>query len=88
MPKIIIFLWQLCHRASPVQGTLFKTVLNIELVCPLYLGDIESTEHLFKDYSMVNRVWEMGDKHQWLLFNVSLAGCSDMQHNKEDSPLT
>jgi len=64
-----------CHRALSVRGTLFRRGLNIDLICPFCRGDIKFAEHLFKDCSMVKKVWEAVDKHKWLLLSVSLAGC-------------
>jgi len=47
MPKIQVFLWQLCHNALLVRGTLFRRGCNIEPQCPLCAMDMESTDHLF-----------------------------------------
>ena len=34
IPKLKIFLWQLCHLSLPTKGTLSKRGLNIDPVCP------------------------------------------------------
>jgi len=77
MPKILIFLWQLCHKALPLRGTLLRRGLHTNLVYPICLSDIESSKHLFKDCQLARKVWEVADKHNWLPFSVSPIGCQD-----------
>jgi len=47
MPKIKIFLWQVCHNALPVRVILFRRGCHIEPECPLFQMDMESIDHLF-----------------------------------------
>lgn len=63
MPKIKIFLWQICHDTVLVRGTLLKRGLPIDAGCPICLGDIESSDHLFSECLIGKRVWELADKH-------------------------
>ena len=78
MPKIKVFLWQLCHNALPVRGTLLKRVVHIDPICPLCLDDIESTEHLFKDCLVASKVWDAAHTHMWLPVSVSPYGCDSL----------
>ena len=74
MPKIKIFLWQICHQAIPVRGTLLKRGLDIDVVCPVCLGDIESIDHLFSECHIGRKVWELADKHHWFPIQFSPDG--------------
>ena len=74
MPKIKIFLWQICHNAVPVRGTLLKRELNIDAGCPLCLDDIESIDHLFSECQIGKKVWDLADKHQWFPLQSSPEG--------------
>jgi len=63
MAKIKIFLWQSCHNALPVRGTLLGRGIHVDLICSLCLDDIKSTEHLFKDYLVTSKVWDAAQTH-------------------------
>ena len=66
LPKIKIFLWQMCHNALPVRGTLFRRGCQLDPQCPMCMTDIESTEHLFQDCPQIQRVWDLAQQHRWL----------------------
>ena len=66
MPKIQIFLWQMCHNVLPVRGTLFRRLGRIDPQCPLCLDDIESIEHLFGGCPVTSIVWNLAIQHNWL----------------------
>jgi len=55
MPKIKVFLWQVCHKTIPVRGLLLARGLHINPSCPLCLDDIESVDHLFKECCMMKK---------------------------------
>jgi len=78
MPKIQIFLWQLFHEALPVKGILIKRGLNHNPSCSLCLDDIESADHLFKDWCVTKRVWELAIKHRWIIHGSPLGGAQDL----------
>ena len=78
MPKIKIFIWQVCHNILPVRGTLLRRGLIINPACPLCLGDIESIEHIFKDCPLVHKVWDLAAQHSWLPPTLSPPGCPDL----------
>jgi len=78
MPKIKIFLWQICHQAIPVRGKLLKRGLNIDAGYPVCLSDIESIDHLFSKCQIGNKVWELADKHQWFTILFSLDSCQQL----------
>jgi len=63
MPKIKILLWQLCHKAFPVRGTLLRRGINLTPVCPLCMDDLESIDNLFKDCEFVHRLWDLAAQH-------------------------
>ena len=65
MPKIKMFLWQLCHNALPIRGTLLRRGCLIEPQCPLCLNDIETTDHLFGACSQTIIVWELARLQNW-----------------------
>ena len=66
MPKIKIFLWQMCHNTLPVRGTLFRRGYRIEPHCPLCTNDIESTEHLFQECPQSKTVWDLAQQRNWI----------------------
>jgi len=66
MPKIKIFLWQMCHNALPVRGTLLRRGCRVDPLCPLCLRDIESSDHLFSKCSLTRRVWDLAKAHKWI----------------------
>jgi len=47
MPKIQVFLWQMCLNALPIRGTFFRRMGHIDPTCPLCNDDIETIDHLF-----------------------------------------
>ena len=63
MPKIKIFLWQLCHNALPVKGILFRRGCHLDPQCPLCLNDIETHDHLFSTCSLTMIVWDLARQH-------------------------
>ena len=83
MPKLKIFLWQLCHNALPVKGTLFRRGLQIDPLCQACSADIEDIDHIFIHCPMAKRVWDMAITHQWLPtmpFNQPATGLRDELH--------
>jgi len=66
MPKIKIFLWQLCHNALPSRGTLLRRGLQIDPLCSTCFADIEDLDHIFRHCPMAHKVWDMAVAHQWL----------------------
>ena len=66
MPKIKKFLWQLCHKALPSRGTLFRRGIQLDPLCPACATDLEDSDHIFIHCSMAQKVWEIAVAHQWL----------------------
>ena len=66
MPKIKIFLWQLCHNSLPSRGTLLRRGLQLDPTCPACLSDLEDTDHIFLHCPMVRQIWDLATEHQWL----------------------
>jgi len=66
MPKILTFLWQLCHNVLPDRGALLRRGLPIDPICLACLTDIEDNEHLFALCPFVKKVWELAITHGWL----------------------
>jgi len=82
MPKIKVFLWQLCHNALPSRGLLLKRQIALDPVCLSCQFDIESIEHIFKVCPMTIKVWELAGTHSWLpsipFDNPSISLCGDL----------
>ena len=66
MPKIKIFLCQMCHNALPVRGTLVRRGCQLDPHYPLCLNEIETFDHLFSTCSHTNLVWEVARLHNWI----------------------
>ena len=66
MPKLKVFLWQLCHASLPTRSTLLKRRLQIDPLCPLCNNDIEDLEHLFLKCPVVHATWQLAKVHKWL----------------------
>ena len=66
MPKIKVFLWQLCHNSLPSRGTLFRRGLPLDPICPACLHDIEDTDHIFIHCPLAHQTWTMAVAHNWL----------------------
>jgi len=66
MPKIRVFLLQLCHNALPSRGTLLRRGLQLDPLCPTCCADIEDSDYIFMDCPMAHKVWDMAVQHQWI----------------------
>jgi len=66
MPKIKIFMWQLCHNALPLRVTLLRRGMQIDPVCANCALDLEDLDHLFLTCPIARQVWELGVSHRWL----------------------
>ena len=80
MPKIKVFLWQLCHASLPTRGTLVKRGLQIDPVCPLCNSGIEDLEHLFLQCPVVQDVWYLANLHKWLSIPLRVAPGDTIQY--------
>jgi len=63
IPKIQIFLWQMCHKALPVRLLLNARGVNMDSICSLYCQVSESLTHLFLTYPVVSQVLELAESH-------------------------
>jgi len=77
MPKIKIFIWQMCHNALPVRGTLLRRRCRIDPQCPLCLDDIETIDRLFGGCSSTYPVWELAVQQQWIPQQVQMNRTQD-----------
>jgi len=66
MPKVKVFLWQLCHRALPSRGTLFRRGIHLDPFCPACNNALEDTDHIFLQCPLAQKVWDMAVAHKWL----------------------
>ena len=71
MPTNKIFLWQMCHNALPVRGTLLRRGCRIDPQCPLCLNDIETSDHMFGECPQTNIAWDLAKLHNWILLQTS-----------------
>jgi len=79
MPKLKVFLWQLCHASLPTRGTLLRRGLQIDPLCPLCNNDIEDLEHLFLKCPVVHDVWHLAKVHKWLSIPLRVAPDDNLQ---------
>ena len=63
MPKIQIFLWQVCHKALPTRALLHHRGIQVETTCPLCKGGEETLDHLFLGCPYVIPIWRLADTH-------------------------
>jgi len=63
MPKLKIFLWQLCHLSIPTRGTLSRHGLPIDSVFPCCLSQIEDVDHLFLKFLFTQDCWNLAAFH-------------------------
>ena len=66
MPKIKIFLWQMCHNVLPARGTLLRQRCRVDPQCPLCLDDIETIEQLFGECPCAYPIWALVAHHKWI----------------------
>ena len=66
MPKIRIFLWQLCHNALPTRAALLHKGIYIDPMCPACSLDVEDIDHLFVGCHMVKKTWDLAVSTKWL----------------------
>lgn len=69
MPKIKVFLWQRWHNALPLKGTRLRMGVTVDAnhpICPSYQVDIKSTDHIFMEWLLSNKVWDLAIPHNWL----------------------
>jgi len=66
MPKLKIFLWQLCHNALPSRGTLLRRGIQLDPLCLACTTDIEDTDHIFLCCPIAHKMWELAVTHQWI----------------------
>ena len=84
MPKIKVFLWQLCHNSLPSRGTLFRRGLPMDPLCPACLNDIEDTDHISIHCPLARQVWNLAVAHNWLpqfSFPTLIAPLRDQLHD-------
>ena len=66
MPKIRLFLWQLCHNALPSRDTLLRRGIPLDPICPACLTDLEDTDHIFIHCPVAKHTWDLAIAHHWL----------------------
>ena len=66
MPKIKIFLWQLCHNSLPSRSTLLRRGIQLDPLCPACSNDLEDSNHTFLHCPMAHKVWDMAVAYPWL----------------------
>ena len=66
MPKILIFIWQLCHNALHVRLPLHSRGVDLDPLCPLCGQQNESIQHLFLSCPSTLRVWDAAEAHNWI----------------------
>jgi len=75
MPKLKIFLWQLCHNALTTRTNLLTRGLNLDPLCPLCRhSDLESTSHLFTQCFFAKTTWDLAYQHKWIQISIVQVG--------------
>jgi len=80
MPKLKIFLWQLCHALLSTRVVLLKRELQIDPLCPHRHIEIDDMEHLFLGCPIVNHVWRLAKDHNWITINTPLEPHQSVQN--------
>ena len=73
MPKLKVFLWQLCHSSLPTREILLRRGLQIDPICPLCNQHNEDLAHLFFRCPTVHNVWCLATAHNWIPSTTSIA---------------
>uniref|UniRef100_A0A2N9IHI9 Reverse transcriptase domain-containing protein n=1 Tax=Fagus sylvatica TaxID=28930 RepID=A0A2N9IHI9_FAGSY len=59
LPRIIFFIWQLCHEKLPTKILLAQWKITPDNICPLCNIDPESCLHLFRDCPVIQPLWHL-----------------------------
>ena len=70
MPKLKVFLSQICYASLPTRGTLLNIGLQIDPICPLCNIEIEDVEHLFLQCHAAQEVWRLANDYNWVSINA------------------
>ena len=77
LPKIQIFLRQMCHKALPVRGLLRQRGIALHPACPLGQQQQESITHLFLLCPVVSKAWDLTVSQGWLSPGIPLGNTLD-----------
>ena len=66
-----IFAWRLCKDAIPTMLNLNKRRVQVEPICPLCKGDMESVEHAIFKCDIACCVWKMWEDCPISLMNIN-----------------
>jgi len=80
LPKIQIFLWQICYQALPVRLLLHSRGIHIDPTCPLCCQTSKSLSHLFLSCPVTSKVWALAESHNWLPRGISLGNMPGIGH--------
>jgi len=69
MPKIRVFLWQLCHNSLPSRAILSQRGIQLDPSCPVCHTELEDTDHIFFHCPLAKQTWELATLHNWLPSN-------------------
>ena len=74
MPKLKVFLWQICHDALATRTNLLKRGLNLDPICPLCHSELESISHLFTQCFITKGTWDLAYQYKWIQSNIAEVG--------------
>jgi len=66
MPKLKIFLRQLCHAWLPIKATLSKRGVDIDPLSHFRHSEIEGQNHLFLHCPISQECWTLAVAHNWI----------------------
>ena len=69
MPKIHVFLWQLCHNSLPSRATLLQRGIQLDPSCPACHSAMEDMDHIFIHCPLAQQTWALATVHNWLPSN-------------------
>lgn len=57
-PLAFVCIWKLLHSVLPTSENLSKQAICVDGVCPFCGDEQESANHLFRDCSIIQKVWQ------------------------------
>ena len=69
-PKLLIFLWQLCHSSLGVRSTLHARQILPFATCALCSTNDETIDHLFRSCPLIQQLWQLPTLRTWLGFSL------------------
>ena len=69
-PKLLIFLWQICHSSIGVRSVLHARQIIPFATCALCNSHDETLDHLFRSCPTIRQLWQLPALRTWLSFSL------------------